>query len=482
MRDQVMAGDCPEMPYTDRPPRAPPEALLTQSGIRRLTQTEADTRPGDVDTRKDFTGRDGHEAVLVDDNTKQESNFSYFVTEHHQGLPPPSIFTLQAPPPDLDQRTLPLEVVIREGVDLTSEEMESQLALIPEIPPQVPFDMDQLDYGEVGQSEEERQQMREVLDKYKANFIRSGNGLPPPARGTVCDIDVGSAKPIAHRPRRVRPEHLQKLFELLRGLLSYGLITFSNSQWASPIVIVLKKGGSDIRLCIDYRGINDLQELMRSPMPTLDAMLSGFHAVQWLLSLDNASGFWVVRVTKRARLISAFICPLGHFEWTRMGQCLNNAPMIYQRMITNALYGFVDLPPGMNEVDEVGEPRDMFQIGHVRDASSMPAPANRTSFVDDISDGADSWTGVVDLTDRILQRLTYFNISISALKSKFGKTVVDFLGHLISREGIHAKPRGLHQILQMPFPKSLRAMQSFLGSINFYSRFIEVWCLQRAQT
>ncbi|KAH9125836.1 hypothetical protein AeMF1_003620 [Aphanomyces euteiches] len=171
--------------------------------------------------------------------------------------------------------------------------------------------MDQLDYGEVGQSKEERQQMREVLDKYKAYFIRSGNGLPPPARGTVCDIDVGSAKPIAHRPRRVRPEHLQKLFELLRGLLSYGLITFSNSQWASPIVIVLKKGGSDIRLCIDYRGINDLQELMRSPMPTLDAMLSGFHAVQWLLSLDNASGFWVVRATKRARLISAFICPLG---------------------------------------------------------------------------------------------------------------------------------------------------------------------------
>ncbi|KAH9121366.1 hypothetical protein AeMF1_006876 [Aphanomyces euteiches] len=161
-----------------------------------------------------------------------------------------------------------------------------------------------------------------------------------------------------------------------------------------------------------------------------------------------------------------------------MGQGLKNAPMIYQRMITNALYGFVDLPPGMNEVDEDGEPRDMFQIGHVRDASSMPAPANRPSFVDDISDGADSWTGVVDLTDRILQRLTYFNISITALKSKFGKTVVDFLGHLISREGIHAKPRGLHQVLQMPFPKSLRAMQSFLGSINLYSRFIENYSIK----
>ena len=98
-----------------------------------------------------------------------------------------------------------------------------------------------------------------------------------------------------------------------------------------------------------------------------------------------------------------------------MGQGLKNAPMIYQRMITNALYGFVDLPPGMDEVDEHGEPRDMFQIGYVRDTATMPAPANRPSFVDDVSDGTDSWPAMLDLTDRVLQRLTYVNISISAL-------------------------------------------------------------------
>ena len=126
--------------------------------------------------------------------------------------------------------------------------MENHLALIPEIPPQVPFDMNQLDYGEVGQSEDERRQMRKVLEKYKAYFIRSGNGLPPPARGTVCDIDVGSAKPITHRSRRVRPEHLQKLFDLLRGLVGYGLITFSNTQWAPhEIISVINPVGS--RVC-----------------------------------------------------------------------------------------------------------------------------------------------------------------------------------------------------------------------------------------
>ncbi|KAF0692820.1 hypothetical protein As57867_016082, partial [Aphanomyces stellatus] len=316
--------------------------------------------------------------------------------------------------------------------------------------------------------------------RFQKFFIKSGNGLPPAARGAVCDIDVGDAKPIAHRARRVRGELMPKLYDLLKGLLNFGLIRFSNSAWASPIVLVLKKGGKDIRLCIDFRDINSLQKLMRSPMPTLDSMLADFHAIEWFLSLDNASGFWVFRSTKRAHEISAFICPLGHFEWTRMAQGLKNAPMLYQRMITNALYGFVDLPPGVADVDDDGEPRDMFAIGFVRPASEMPRPANRTSFADDISDGATTWDGIVELVDRILTRLTYFNVSISASKSKFGKTCIEFLGHIISRAGLAANVRNRSIVESLEFPTTLTTMQSFLGTLNFYSRFIENYSIKSA--
>ncbi|KAH9094612.1 hypothetical protein Ae201684P_021057 [Aphanomyces euteiches] len=160
-----------------------------------------------------------------------------------------------------------------------------------------------------------------------------------------------------------------------------------------------------------------------------------------ILLMDT--GFWVVRATKRARKVSAFICALGHFEWTRMAQGLKNAPMIYQRMITNALFGFVDMPPGVADEDADGEPVDMFALGFKFDLSQLPPPANRTSFADDISDGADSWTAlwslpillIVELTDRILARLTYFGVSISALKSKFGKIATDFLGTWYPVEG-----------------------------------------------
>jgi hypothetical protein len=63
------------------------------------------------------------------------------------------------------------------------------------------------------------------------------------------------------------------------------------------------------------------------------------------MSLDMASGFWAVTMTERAKLISAFVCPFGHFQWVRMPFGLKNAPLIYQAVINNCLWGFVRLPP-----------------------------------------------------------------------------------------------------------------------------------------
>ncbi|OWY96669.1 Eukaryotic/viral aspartic protease [Phytophthora megakarya] len=81
-------------------------------------------------------------------------------------------------------------------------------------------------------------------------------------RVVTCDIDVDNHAPIKQKARRIPLRFLQKLYELLKGLLKAGLIAFSNSPWASPIVIVLKKNGEDIRLCIDYKMVNHVTTVM----------------------------------------------------------------------------------------------------------------------------------------------------------------------------------------------------------------------------
>ncbi|OWY94010.1 hypothetical protein PHMEG_00036388 [Phytophthora megakarya] len=63
-----------------------------------------------------------------------------------------------------------------------------------------------------------------------------------------------------------------KLYELLKGRFKAGLIAFSDSPWASPIVIPLKKNGQDIRLCIDYKMVNAVTAIMEYAMPLVDLL------------------------------------------------------------------------------------------------------------------------------------------------------------------------------------------------------------------
>ncbi|OWZ13935.1 hypothetical protein PHMEG_00012663 [Phytophthora megakarya] len=110
--------------------------------------------------------------------------------------------------------------------------------------------------------------MRGILKRHRIIFQGDGNAAPAPARGVVCDIDGGEAKPVALRARQIAEPFLVKVFELLKKLLEAELIEHSESEWSSPIVIVLKKNGIDIRMY--------------------------FKSAMWFMSLDMASGFWAV--------------------------------------------------------------------------------------------------------------------------------------------------------------------------------------------
>ncbi|OWZ00104.1 LOW QUALITY PROTEIN: reverse transcriptase [Phytophthora megakarya] len=237
------------------------------------------------------------------------------------------------------------------------------------------------------------------------------------------------------------------------------------SPWASPIVVIIKKNGVDIRLCIDYRLVNSLTQLMIYPMPLINDLLEDLESTLWYCSLDMASGFWVVKMTDRARLISAFITPFGLFEWNRMPFGLKNAPQVYQRMIDNALYGFIRIPrsedhEGALDVFENGEPVDPGKLSVL----------GRRSYIDDILIPANNRDQLCDRVEGLLKACDEWNLSISSF---CGMPKVEYLGHRVSHNGLEANPKDLSALTDLAFPVSLRAMQSFLGSLHYYSRFIE---------
>ncbi|OWZ04673.1 hypothetical protein PHMEG_00023383 [Phytophthora megakarya] len=168
--------------------------------------------------------------------------------------------------------------------------------------------------------DDQQRRLDDVLKMHEVIMISSGNALPPPAYEVVCEIDVQGHAPIKQRARRIPLRHLQKLYDLLNGLLKAGLIAFSDSPWASPIVMVLKKNDQNIRLCIDYRMVNAVTLIMKYAMPLVDDLLTELENYLWFLALN------AVRI--------------------------EIAPMIYQRTIDNALSGFVQPKGGWERYAE----------------------------------------------------------------------------------------------------------------------------------
>ena len=368
-------------------------------------------------------------------------------------------------------------VYYHESGDLFAEDIEQHMAVLPEMSAtteEVTIEDIQIGDPNVPLTTEQHQ-LRLLIWKSRHLLMGKGNALPPAARGAICDIDVGGAAPIAQRVRPVAPKYREKLSDLIKGLLAAKIVQPSTSPWASPIVVIIKKNGVDIRLCIDYRRVNQLTRLMVYPMPLISDLLEDLDKALWYCSLDMASGFWVVEMTERAKLISAFVTPFGLFEWLRMPFGLKNAPQIYQRLVDNALYGYLKIGQRSSSDGQI----DVFKDGEP-ETDRRPSILGRRSYIDDILIPATSWESLYAKVERLLEACDKWNLSISLTKSFWGCRKVDYLGHRVSIDGLEAQPKNLESLVNIPFPSTLRAMQSFLGSLNYYRRFIEDFAVYAA--
>ncbi|GMF31897.1 unnamed protein product [Phytophthora fragariaefolia] len=354
---------------------------------------QADTRIGPADR------------PIVGDSASEDAEDAHEVRLDFEEAAP----TLDTPPVAAQDDAGNEEVCYHEGGDLFAEDVERAMEVLPEV--------------------------TATTDEVTIDGIQ-GNAQPPAAVGVVRDIDVGGAAPLAQRVRRVAPQFSENLSDLIKGLLSAKMITPSTSPWASPIVIIIKKNGVDIRLCIDFRLVNSLTRFMVYPMPMINDLLEDLDKVLSYCSLDMASGFWVLAMTERAWKISAFITPFGLFEWTPMPFGLKNALQIYQRLIDNALYGHLRIGADQDcsktvNVYEAGEP----------EPNPMPSLLGRRSCIDDILVTATTWDSMCDKVERPLDACERWNLSISVVKGFWGQRKVGYLDHRVSAEGLEAHPK-----------------------------------------
>ncbi|OWZ13588.1 LOW QUALITY PROTEIN: reverse transcriptase [Phytophthora megakarya] len=256
-------------------------------------------------------------------------------------------------------------------------------------------------------------------------------------------------------------------------------------------------------MCVDYRLVSQLIKLSRYPLPLIDDLLTDFNAAAWFMGLDMASGFWGIQMTERAKLISTFVCPFGHFQWIRMPFGFKNPPLVYQSVINNCPWGIVQLPPeedakvdrdvlefleltvpdtgptienpqgeGGFRLPELMKEATAFRR-NIRTPTHMGPVLGRSSYIDDIVHGAPAWDKLFEDLNALLFRLRYWNISVSLPKSEFSKQAIPYLSHEVCAEGITATPKIANSFQDLPFPSTMKGVQSFLGSLNYYNKFIE---------
>ena len=268
------------------------------------------------------------------------------------------------------------------------------------------------------------------------------------------EIDTGSSVPLAQSPYTLPLKHYDWVRKEIETLEKAGVIERSLSPWASPVIVVPKKSAPDEpprrRLCVDYRRINALQQEVKRtdrstgcltlyPLPKIDEMFAKLGGAKFFSTIDLRSAYYHIGLTRESQAKSAFVVPMGKWQFKRTPFGLSQAPAYFQLLIDQVLMGCGDFAMG---------------------------------YLDDIIVFSRSEEEHLQHLEEIFKRLRHFDLKMKREKSSFFKKHIQYLGHLVSEQGFEPLPEKLEAIRNMPHPKTPKEVKQFLGLIGYYRKFI----------
>lgn len=286
---------------------------------------------------------------------------------------------------------------------------------------------------------DEKYLLAELLIKYENVFSKSSEDLGQTDR-VRHRINTGSAAPIRQPPRRqpfgkrdIEKQEIEKMVEK-------GVIEPSNSPWASPIVLVTKKDGTT-RFCVDYRKLNDVTVKDAYPLPRVDECLDALSGSAWFSCMDLNSGFWQILVEPDDQMKTAFTTSQGLYQFKVMPFGLVNAPSSFQRLMENVLRG-IQWVESLLYMDDIITPGSTVQESLRR-------------------------------LENVFKRLLEANLKLKPSKCIFLQKSVNFLGHIVSEEGVHTCPDKIKAVRDWPTPVNAKQTRSFLGLASYYRKFVK---------
>lgn len=289
-------------------------------------------------------------------------------------------------------------------------------------------------------------QIKQLLPKEFHDFIdvflqQEADTLPPhrPGKDHEIRLTEGAAPPF----RKARPmgrEELMAMKKHIEDMCVKGFARPASSPYGAPMLIVRKPGGG-LRICVDYRALNALTVKNRYPIPLINETLDRLSKARFFTTLDVIAAFNRVRMKEGDEEKTAFNTRYGQFEYLVMPFGLCNAPGTFQSLINDAIREYLD------------------------DFS--------TAYLDDILVYSQTRDEHVQHVRKILQRMREHKLQLDIRKCRFIAQEVKYLGMFISTEGLRMDPVKVEAITGWQPPRSVRDVQAFLGFANFYRRFVQ---------
>ncbi|KAK3540671.1 hypothetical protein QTP70_034527 [Hemibagrus guttatus] len=263
----------------------------------------------------------------------------------------------------------------------------------------------------------------------------------PPHRPWNCTIDLLLGEPV---PRgRIYPLSIleeKAMEEYIKEALAQGYIRPSTSPAASSFFFVAKKDGG-LRLCIDYRALNQITVKFQYPLPLVLAALEHLCGATIFTKLDLHSAYNLIRIHEGDEWKTAFVTATGHYEYLVMPYGLTNAPSVFQDFIHEVLREFLH----------------RFVL----------------VYIDDILIYSRNLAEHCHHVAEVLTRLREFQLFLKAEKCSFHQPSVQFLRYKIDSSDIQMDEGKVTAIRNWPTPTTVKELQRFLGFANFYRRFVQ---------
>ncbi|CAI7859919.1 unnamed protein product [Closterium sp. NIES-53] len=281
---------------------------------------------------------------------------------------------------------------------------------------------------------------RDFLEKFNpeinwvtraASIFNQDRGVPLPNWSNTGDIPEETLARFE--------KDLADMKKQIEYLLNKGLIRPSTSPYGAPVLFTPKHDGS-LRMCIDYRALNKQTIKNKYPIPRIDDLLDQLCGATIFSKLDLRSGYWQIRMVDNSIHKTAFRTRYGFYEYLVMPFGLTNAPATFQAEMNHILRPLLDECVVVYLDDILIYSRDMkHHVEHLR---------------------------------RVFEILRREKFYVKLSKSEFSLKKVQFLGHMVSAQGVHVDPKKIEAIRTWKTPENVKELQQFLGFANYYNRFV----------